>query len=453
MMHILISFAMVVALFVGAHILRFIKKFIGKILSKPDYNRTVYFKDKMTRIVFYHGVNISNYQKHSKNRMPWHSDEEIKKLKEWGFNLVRFLVFWEELEKNENSYDYDYIEDIKKFLKKLSDAGIDVIIDIHQDLYAQRFGGNGFPEWTVDGKYKGFKNKKPWYLNYLNRSVRRSYSRFWKSTYLKRKYQQVVIFLKNQFDQCENVIGIDVMNEPFPTLPFIFGFEENTLHDFYKDLSSHYYTPQKSIPIFYEPMICNSSGIPTFLEKFTNMPAVYIPHYYDLWCHFGKPYKKFNKWLMKRALQIKASEAQKFNSPFIIGEFGIPASQHELEYIQDFTQHMEDLHGSWIWWSYDMEKNSTHALIDNDKNDRRCLSKLIMIYPQRVFGINIKIERKEDYFSLSYESFYSSNIPTEIFIPKNLTYEAITKGIHFKEGQILKYFNTKEKTQKIEINY
>ena len=201
-------------------------EFIKKICYNPHHNYTAYFKDKDNRLILYHGVNISNFQKHSEDNMPWHGDEDIAKLKEWGFNLVRFLVFWEKLESKEGHYNYDYLNNIENFIKKLRDADIDVLIDIHQDLYSQKFGGNGFPEWTVNDDGHKFTRREPWNLNYKEPAVKAVYKNFWKSKELNAKYIDIVGLLQNKFKTYDNVIGIDVMNEPFFPLLNIFNFEK-----------------------------------------------------------------------------------------------------------------------------------------------------------------------------------------------------------------------------------
>jgi hypothetical protein len=70
-----------------------------------------FFHDDVGRIQIYHGVNICNYSKWSKDRLPWHTIKEYKLLKESGFNLVRFLIYWDAIEPcRYKTKDYNYLE-------------------------------------------------------------------------------------------------------------------------------------------------------------------------------------------------------------------------------------------------------------------------------------------------------------------------------------------------------
>ncbi len=71
-----------------------------------------WFVDEDQRILILRGINFSDRSKRPPftPQVPY---EDIDKLKEWGFNSVRFLIIWEAIEPEEGFFDYQYIGEVK----------------------------------------------------------------------------------------------------------------------------------------------------------------------------------------------------------------------------------------------------------------------------------------------------------------------------------------------------
>jgi len=393
--------------------------FIYKFIRSPKKERTKYFHDKEERILFFHGVNICNSSKWAIDNLPWHKLEDYKKLKKHGFNLARFLIYWEAFEPEKGKYNLNYIRKVKEHIAILNDLGISVILDVHQDLYNGKFLGNGFPNWTLPKEKYPFKAKKIWYKNYLQKAVRKSYEHFWGSISLKKSYTNMLMHLQEQFINVPNIIGIDVMNEPFPTLPRFFEFEKKVLAEFYQYIELTRSLKSYRIPFFYEPAIWGSTGIPSLLIKnvYTHWRN-FIPHYYPPFCHDIGTYNIIDKWLMKLAIKSKAREAQIIKSPFIIGEFGLSASiKNKVNSINDFSNLADKYHMSWLWWSYDKEEHSAYGLLDTNGNPNATMKELTRAYPQKIAGLNPVFHNNKNTFYIEYTCDTSSIFSTDIFIP------------------------------------
>lgn len=438
-------------------ILRPILKFILNFFSFPRKGQSKYFVDPQGRIKIYHGVNICNYSKWSEDRLPWHTEKDYQRLKEHGFNLVRFVIFWEAIEPEKGVYNQEYITKVKNHIKILSDLGIDVILDLHQDLYNKKFSGNGFPDWALPEGDLPFEPKKDWYMNYLNKSVIKSYNHFWNSYELKSKYIDLLSHVQDQFKDTDNVIGIDVMNEPVPPLPSIFNFETKILYSFYRILKIEMTGKIQTIPFFLEPPIYTSAGIPSFLYSKSSMAlSKYIPHYYPPFCHYKGTYNKFNKFLMFIGLRSKARESQKIKSPFIIGEFGIaPKVKNRFTCIKDFINLSDKYCMSWAWWAYDKIEHDIQGLLDNEGNPNLVMESLTRAYPQRIAGTNPTYYNDGDRFYLEYTDDMGCKAPTEIYIPGKII--NITSNTSFvldsDDRGIRKFYNKEKGKQKIEITW
>ncbi|KAJ3312881.1 hypothetical protein HDU76_002777 [Blyttiomyces sp. JEL0837] len=141
---------------------------------KTTEPRRVWLKDSKTgKTVMLRGVNLSGSCKlPSKPNMPSHepegffndrdvsfvgrpfpldeSDEHLSRLRQCGFNFLRYLVTWEALEhEGPGIYDFEYMDYVVKVLLKAKQYGFKVFIDPHQDVWSRFSGGSGAPGWTL----------------------------------------------------------------------------------------------------------------------------------------------------------------------------------------------------------------------------------------------------------------------------------------------------------------
>lgn len=436
---------------------------LPKLLLKPKLGKSHYITDDQGRIVIYRGVNVSNVSKHSgppsgywdrgRAQHPWHQREDYKRLEDWGFNFVRYLIFWEAIEPEEGQYDDYYLDGAINRAKFLAKHNVDVVLDLHQDLYAQRFKGNGFPDWAVKDGGKKFTPREPWAFNYLEPAVMTSFKNFWKSKDLQDKY---VAMLEHVIDKAEgipNIVGIDVMNEPWPRFPPM-PFERKRLTAFYEKIEKLFIRKGTRLKMFYEPWMSTSSGVPTNLRFEPKHPAVFFPHFYDAFCEEGKPYKDWNKKLQERAIEIKVREAQKFGVPVAFGEFSYPPTcKKHLDALTDFVD-LSDKHAfGWCYYSYESTLYSNRGLVLPDGTDTPMLKRLVRPYPQRIAGRNPRINLKKKGLYLRYDTSPDAAGETVIFIPPGNAYNISCSGsVNLINNRVI-HTNSEDKTQFVIIEY
>lgn len=412
-MYYFIALIIILAGIIGSKAIVFLWCFLGL----PNFKKKVYFRDIYNRIKIYRGVNVCNYSKTAPDFLPWHTKKDYARLKQWGFNLVRFLVFWEAIEPEKGKYNFQYINKVKEHIAVLAKLDIDVIIDIHQDLFSRKFTGNGFPDWALPEEKLPFEAQQKWYLNYLQPAVIESYKHFWSNWELQDNYFNMISFVYNTLALSKNVIGIDVMNEPFPKFPCIWRFENKILSSFYQKLNLFVTNCKFVRKLFFESWIVTSTGLPTCLnKKLFNGRNYHFPHYYPPFCHDRGNYNWFNRLLAKTAVRSKTMEAKRLNSPAIIGEIGIyERVKNYLGFIKDFVDLSEKYQVSWTWYAYDRDTDSAQGLLDANLEPKENLFKLLRIYPQKIAGKNPKYYTKDRvfYFECDHDIFAAGN--TEIF--------------------------------------
>jgi len=154
--------------------------------------------------------------------LPWQSEEEVKIMRSWGFNCVRLLLTWEALEPEPGRYDEAYLDRVAQFVDWCAESGIHVVLDMHQDLYGRKYGGNGCPAWSCVDDGIAFKAiPGHWAMNYGTAAVIRAFDNFWEDrpgpdgVGVQTRYILAWQRVAERFKDDPMVLGYDMMNEPF----------------------------------------------------------------------------------------------------------------------------------------------------------------------------------------------------------------------------------------------
>ena len=89
------------------------------------------------------------------------ADEHYSRLRQWGFNCLRFLITCETVEHaGPGLYDEEYIDYLYAVVKKAGQYDFHVFVDPHQDVYSRFSGGDGAPGWTLEAAGFNMRNFK-----------------------------------------------------------------------------------------------------------------------------------------------------------------------------------------------------------------------------------------------------------------------------------------------------
>ncbi len=105
--------------------------------------------DAAGRVVVLHGVNqVYKIPPYEPGRDGFGADDAAF-LADNGFDAVRVGVIWAGVEPQPGVYDDGYLVSVAGTVDTLAAHGIVSILDFHQDLYNERFQGEGAPAWAV----------------------------------------------------------------------------------------------------------------------------------------------------------------------------------------------------------------------------------------------------------------------------------------------------------------
>ncbi|MEE2743477.1 MAG: cellulase family glycosylhydrolase, partial [Bdellovibrionota bacterium] len=420
-----------------------------------------YIRDQKGRALILRGVNSSNTSKKNKRYLPWITKKAvIQETRDFGFNGVRFLIFWAGIEPERDVYNDKYLDAVAKRVKWYTDNGAYVFLDMHQDIYGYGVrGGNGAPKWATESgiasKYKKANLtklhpalKKMWWLNAANPAVVNAYDNFWRYTkhkYLQDHYVKAWQRVAKRFKNNPMVIGYDLMNEPHSgdISPF---FEAKRLKDFYNRVIKGIRKIDKEKYLFIEPRSFGVNfGMPSFLPKIKDPrpgPAriVYAPHIYPLLIHEDIPYgavdrRSVSRWSMNRTMEIKRLGGV----PLIAGEIGGNDATHGFKNYLEETFNMLDYMGAgWTWYSNapNNKVGKGWSIVTKNLEENPKVNLLVRTYPRAIAGDpkGFTYDMHTGDFQLRFKTKQGVKGPTEIFVPKR----------HYPKGFDVKVFHETE---------
>ncbi|KAJ3118046.1 hypothetical protein HDU96_004285 [Phlyctochytrium bullatum] len=167
---------------------------------------------------------------------------DIRILAENGVTAIRLGVMWPGVEPVRGQFDASYLATMKQIVSMCRDAGIYVLLDMHQDVLSEKFCGEGVPLWAAQpaktpfdvlafprpvlkDKYRVDANGVPspadcarkfWSDYHLSHDVGSAYQRIYdnhdglRDSFV--NYWKVVADTMKGFT---NILGYDLMNEPW----------------------------------------------------------------------------------------------------------------------------------------------------------------------------------------------------------------------------------------------
>jgi len=274
-----------------------------------------WFRDEEKRYLLFRGVNFGSRSKlppylpiapldvHDISKLDLKREIEAVKseldlLKNLGFNIVRLLISWKAIEPRPNPNLEEllpegrkYLEYMKEIIDELHARNLYVILDFHQDIANEVYGGDGFPDWAIVIDEEHEKPKPPtkpdkkWQFKYMiNKSLKETLKSFWENdltnldeglknypvrTHLEKTIGQTVKFFKSLNDGLGHpaILAIEPFNEPHPSTIPKKEFEAKYLMDYYRNVNSEIEKFDKALFIFIEPRVdwimpADSGGMP-----------------------------------------------------------------------------------------------------------------------------------------------------------------------------------------------
>lgn len=379
-----------------------------------------HLRDPEGRAVILRGANVSGRHK-TPPYLDFHEQPDYERMHDdWGMNSVRFLILWAAIEPEQGVYDEAYLDEVATRMEWAANAGLLVVLDMHQDLYGEGFGGDGAPRWTcAQEHYDAYEPTEPWFANYANEHMVACYDNFWSSEELLSHYVEAWRRVANRLADSPAVIGIDPMNEPFWGSTGPSTFEQEDLGPLYERIIPAVRESAPDWVAFLEPGASRNLGFATSLEPFSFSDIVYSPHSYDSLAEGGEGFDDERREALVSNYDLFRQEAEWLDAALWIGEYGgIATDPGIVEYMDAQYDGAGAVSAGTCYWTYTASEG--YGMLDPEGNEKPALmDTLVRPYPARVAGAPIayRFDEGTRVFSLEYEPDDDISAPTEIVVP------------------------------------
>lgn len=329
----------------------------GRWLTAPD-----------GRVVVLHGVNMVNKRPPYTPEATGFGADDAAFLAEHGFNTVRVGVIYAGVEPRPGEYDEAYLDSIERTVDLLAAYGIHSQIDFHQDLYSERFQGEGFPDWAVQDDGLPAQPQLGFPGNYVAMpALWRAFDHFWNGDGgLQDHYAAAWAHVAERFRGHPGVMGYDLMNEPWPgsawpscTVPEVGcpAFDAGPLTEFSRRMVRAIRTTDRRSLIWYEPNPIFNFGAPTHHGDTGDRRAGFSFHNYCLaagvvpGASLPNPPQDQVCGPLERdfVFQHAEEQSQRTGDALLLSEFG---ATDDLGLLRRMVEGADLYRLSWQYWHY-----------------------------------------------------------------------------------------------------
>lgn len=413
------------------------------------------FLDEHGRVIIPRGVNYSGRAK-DEDGLPWGVDDtmaDADHFAELGFNTIRYIIQWKNIEPTKDNYDDNYLKDVRERLDILHDSGLYVILDMHQDVYGPKFGYNGAPDWAVnDNGIEYVQGDGIWSMNYFHRAVQAAFDNFFRYDKDPSLQDAYVAMWKHTVDALGDhpaVLGYDIMNEPHPGSLFSVlemgvdkpngssaRFDRDRLGPFYQRVINGIREVDANGWILYEPRYgAPGDGGKQYMDKLDDprdgesrlfgAPHLYILNVEASFNYNEKAAKRVAKWQKERE-----SEREEWYAGVYLGEFGTYDHVTNYEdYMNDVVAVTEAMRIGFAAWSWDpWEFAMIGGERDADTNrfpEGKFLNHISRPYPRAFAGVPeaFSFDPETEILEVEWSVDASIDAPTEFFMARKRWYE------------------------------
>jgi endoglycosylceramidase len=413
-----------------------------------------FITDAQGRVFVSHGVNLVYKVPPYEPSVSGFGEDDAAFLAREGFNSVRLGVIYKAVEPQPGVYDDAYLAKIAQTAALLERHGVAPLLDFHQDMYNERFQGEGWPDWAVldDGlpaqPQEGFPG------NYLVQpAVNRAFDNFWANAAgpggigIGDRYAAAWEHVASRFAGDAGVLGYDLLNEPWPGTGWqqcanpagCPAFDQGPFAAFYARTLKALRAGDPQHLAFYEPNVIFNDGADTQLPKLDDARLGMSWHNYCLVGDVSGSGGGGGQGCNTEELlpfQNADKRAQATGDTTLLTEFG---ATDDLDTLNRIVTRADQFMSGWQYWAYcgcsdptTQGPGETQAIVkdpskpptgDNLKTAK--LGVLVRPYPQLVAGTpkSWSFDEASKRFQLDYATAragggaFEGRPPTEVFVP------------------------------------
>jgi endoglycosylceramidase len=424
--------------------------------------------DAQGRVVVLHGFNMVAKRPPYRPSALGFGTDDADFIASQGFNTVRLGLIHKGFVPEPGVYDQAYLDDLAATARLLTARGIYVLLDFHQDLYNERYQGEGFADWATQDSIDGDPADSPrcnqgFPTNIFTcGALWEAFDRFLgingelpaqsaRGLTLQDEFAEAWQQVAQRFRDMPGVFGYDLLNEPYPgsaTLSCLqplgcLGDQDAALTAFHQRVVDAITAVDAKTVLFYEPYATNfNAGFPTAHGALQAQNGIGLS-FHNYACPFGvvglPPELGLGALcgpLFEQGVFDQAeAQAQRFPQTLLLSEFGATDDIDAITRMVDLADANRVSWQYWAWWNEDpCCERPDEGVIDHPSNpptaehlDTAKLDALVRPYPRVIAGTPQawRYDAATRQFELQFETLAAdgsgrplNDLLTEIWIPQ-----------------------------------
>lgn len=345
--------------------------------------------DSTGRVVHLNGVNLVAKGVGETPEDLGFGADDAEFLVENGFDVVRLGTTAASLMPEPGVLDTDYYDSFEETVDLLTDAGLLVLVDLHQDGWGPTLGSDGFPEWmTITHGAENTGTGFPLYY-VTNPAIQAAFDSFWANepgpggVPLQDRVATMFTELARRLGDNPGVMGYDLLNEPWPgtvwepcaTDPGGCPAQDALLDAYHARMTTAIRAEDPDTLIFGEPYVLfNFGGSPTNISRPGGDPASGM---------------SFHVYALDASSEVAVVDfaedwSTRTGGALLNTEFGATLDPTAID------RQVNLLDGalmSWMWWAYNENViDDDHAPPTEDNLVTDVIDTLVRPHPRAVAG-------------------------------------------------------------------
>ena len=278
---------------------------------------------------------------------------DCTRMREMGIDLLRLPINWSGIEPEQDVFDEAYLDRVAAAVDCAGDAGVYVIVDLHQDAYSKEIGEDGAPLWAIvpppemllEGPLDDLEARR------VSAQVMRAFDTFFDPADpagLQAEFIEMLEHIAPRWADHPMVIGFEIFNEPTVGQDLIDAFH-------YKAAEAlRAAAPGKLV--FFEPTAVRNlfDFVPLAFDPFPTSGAVYSPHIYTMiFRSTPEQWADLSPADLRPSVRAAREEAEAWETPLFLGEFGLGPGTENADLWMGVENELHDEYlasnAFWLW--------------------------------------------------------------------------------------------------------
>ena len=280
-------------------------------------------------------------------------DADCQRMHELGLDFLRLPINWSALEPAPGTFDDAYLDRVDAAVTCAANAGLYVMIDMHEDAYSKEIGEDGAPLWAIQpaptmllqGPLTDLTARR------TSQQVNDAFDTFFATgdpSGLQADFFDALDHVATRFADTDAVIGFELYNEP--------PVGDTLVEPFSIAAATRVRAAAPDKLVVFEPSATRNlvDFSPKSSRAFPVANSVYAPHIYTyVFAPDSTPLQNLDPADLEASVAGTRAEATAWHTPLMIGEYGIGPTAPNADLWMGVEAQLHDRYlasdAFWVW--------------------------------------------------------------------------------------------------------